>query len=70
MSILISDPLTVPTSAMLSEPSRMRSSPSGVRSAAIAADFSPIRPSASQSFRTLSAWYALLASVNLTTTTL
>ena len=58
MSIPISEPLTVPTSAMLSVPSGMRSSPSGVRSTT-AADFSPIRPSASHSFSTLSAWYAL-----------
>ena len=68
MSIPISEPLAVPTRPTLSAPSTVRSSPVGVRSTT-AADRSPMRPSASHSLSTLSAWYALLGSVNRTTTT-
>ena len=58
----------MPTRPTFSALSGMRSSPSAVRSTT-AADSSPMRPLASHSFSTLSAWYALLGSVNRTTTT-
>jgi hypothetical protein len=68
MSIPISDPRAVPARPMLSALSGVRSSPVAVRSTT-AADSSPMRPLPSSSYRTVSAWYALLGSVNRTTIT-